>query len=84
VLAKLNAAIVKVLAQPDVKKKINEQGAEVYSETPSSSQPSSGRKREVGQGGERIRRQPGLISPPAGPGPGECLGLRKSMLALTG
>ena len=33
-LAKLNAAIVKVLAQPDVKKKINEQGAEVYSETP--------------------------------------------------
>ena len=34
VLAQLNAAIVKVLAQPDVKKKINEQGAEVYSETP--------------------------------------------------
>ena len=34
VLAKLNAAIVKVLAQPDVKKKINEQGAEDYSETP--------------------------------------------------
>ena len=34
VLAKLNDAIVKVLAQPDVKKKINEQGAEVYSETP--------------------------------------------------
>ena len=34
VLAKLNAAIVKVLGQPDVKKKINEQGAEVYSETP--------------------------------------------------
>ena len=34
VLAKLNAAIVKVLAQPDVKKKINEQGAEVHSETP--------------------------------------------------
>ena len=33
VLAKLNAAIVKVLAQPDVKK-INEQDAEVYSETP--------------------------------------------------
>ena len=28
------SAIVKVLAQPDVKKKINEQGAEVYSETP--------------------------------------------------
>ena len=34
VLAKLNAAIVKVLGQPDVKKKINEQGAEGYSETP--------------------------------------------------
>ncbi len=34
VLAKLNAAIVNVLGQPDVKKKINEQGAEVYSETP--------------------------------------------------
>lgn len=34
VVAKLNAAIVKVLAQPDVKKKIEEQGAEVYSETP--------------------------------------------------
>ena len=34
VLAKLNAAIVKLLAQPDVKKKINEQGAEIYSETP--------------------------------------------------
>ena len=34
VLARLNAALVKVLAQPDVKKKINEQGAETYSETP--------------------------------------------------
>ena len=34
VLAKLNAAIVKLLAQPDVKKKINEQGAGVHSETP--------------------------------------------------
>lgn len=31
---KLNAAIVKVLGQADIKKKINEQGAEVYSETP--------------------------------------------------
>ncbi|MCT9812968.1 tripartite tricarboxylate transporter substrate binding protein [Acidovorax sp. Be4] len=34
IVAKLNAALVKVLAQPDVKKKINDQGAEVYSETP--------------------------------------------------
>ena len=34
VLAKLNAAIGKVLAQPDVNEKINEQGAEGYSETP--------------------------------------------------
>ena len=34
VLAKLNAASVMVLAQPEVKKQINEQGAEVYSETP--------------------------------------------------
>ena len=34
VLAKLNAALVKVLGQADVKKKINEQGAETYSETP--------------------------------------------------
>ena len=34
VLARLDAALVKVLAQPDVKKKINEQGAETYSETP--------------------------------------------------
>ena len=34
VVAKLNTAIVKVLAKADVKKKINEQGAEVYSETP--------------------------------------------------
>ncbi len=34
IVAKLNAAIVKVLAQPDVKKKIKEQGAETYSETP--------------------------------------------------
>ncbi len=34
VLAKLNGAIVKVLAEPEVKKKINEQGAETYSETP--------------------------------------------------
>ena len=33
-MARLNAALVKVLAQPDVKKKINEQGAETYSETP--------------------------------------------------
>ena len=34
VLAKLNAAIVKVLAQPDVKKKIAEQGGDVVAETP--------------------------------------------------
>ncbi|SFC03570.1 Tripartite-type tricarboxylate transporter, receptor component TctC [Polaromonas sp. OV174] len=34
VVSQLNAAIVKVLANPEVKKKINEQGAEVYSETP--------------------------------------------------
>jgi len=34
VVAKLNAAIVKVLAQPEVKKKIAEQGGEVVSETP--------------------------------------------------
>ncbi len=34
VIAKLNAAIVKVLAQPDVRKRISDQGAEVYSETP--------------------------------------------------
>ena len=34
VVAQLNKAIVKVLAQPEVKKKINEQGAETYSETP--------------------------------------------------
>ena len=34
VLNKLNIAIVKVLAKAEVKKKINEQGAEVFSETP--------------------------------------------------
>ncbi len=34
VLATLNKALVKVLGQADVKKKINEQGAETYSETP--------------------------------------------------
>ena len=34
VLARLNSAIVKVLAKPEVKKQINDQGAEVYSETP--------------------------------------------------
>jgi tripartite-type tricarboxylate transporter receptor subunit TctC len=34
VLGKLHAAIVKVLADPEVKKKINDQGAEVYTETP--------------------------------------------------
>ena len=34
VTLKLNAAIVKVLALADVKKRINEQGAEVYTETP--------------------------------------------------
>ena len=34
VLAKLHGAIVKVLAKPDVIKKINEQGAETTSETP--------------------------------------------------
>jgi tripartite-type tricarboxylate transporter receptor subunit TctC len=34
VISKLNTAIVKVLAKADIKKKINEQGAEVYSETP--------------------------------------------------
>jgi tripartite-type tricarboxylate transporter receptor subunit TctC len=33
-ISKLNTAIVKVLGQADVKKKINEQGAEVYSEKP--------------------------------------------------
>jgi tripartite-type tricarboxylate transporter receptor subunit TctC len=34
VITKLNAAIVKVLGQPDVRKRISDQGAEVYSETP--------------------------------------------------
>jgi tripartite-type tricarboxylate transporter receptor subunit TctC len=34
VLAKLNTALVKVLNQAEVKKKINEQGAETTSETP--------------------------------------------------
>jgi tripartite-type tricarboxylate transporter receptor subunit TctC len=34
VITRLNTAIVKVLAQPEVKKKINDQGADVYSETP--------------------------------------------------
>jgi tripartite-type tricarboxylate transporter receptor subunit TctC len=34
VLTKLNTALVKVLNQAEVKKKINEQGAETYSETP--------------------------------------------------
>lgn len=34
IVAKLNAALVKVLAQPETKKKINDQGAEAYSETP--------------------------------------------------
>ena len=34
VISKLNTAIVKVLANPEIKKKINEQGAEVYSEKP--------------------------------------------------
>jgi tripartite-type tricarboxylate transporter receptor subunit TctC len=34
VIGKLNSAIVKVLAQPDVRKRISDQGAEVYSETP--------------------------------------------------
>ena len=34
VLAQLNKALVKVLNQTDVAKKINEQGAETYSETP--------------------------------------------------
>ena len=34
VLAKLNTALVKVLNQADVKKKINDQGAEAMSETP--------------------------------------------------
>ena len=34
VLAKLNTALVKVLNQAEVKKKINEQDAETYSETP--------------------------------------------------
>ncbi|HET8746105.1 MAG TPA: tripartite tricarboxylate transporter substrate binding protein [Ramlibacter sp.] len=34
IVAKLNDALVKVLAQPDVKKKLAEQGAEPYSEKP--------------------------------------------------
>ena len=34
VINKLNAAIVKLLAQADIRKKIGDQGAEVYSETP--------------------------------------------------
>jgi tripartite-type tricarboxylate transporter receptor subunit TctC len=34
VLAKLNGALVKVLADPEVKKKLAEQGAEAYSEKP--------------------------------------------------
>jgi tripartite-type tricarboxylate transporter receptor subunit TctC len=34
VITRLNTAIVKVLAKPDVKKQISDQGAEVYTETP--------------------------------------------------
>lgn len=34
IITTLNNAIVKVLAKPEVKKQINDQGAEVYSETP--------------------------------------------------
>ena len=34
VLATLNAALLKVLSQPDVKKKIAEQGGEPHAETP--------------------------------------------------
>ena len=34
VITRLNTAIAKVLAQPEVKKQINDQGAEVYTETP--------------------------------------------------
>lgn len=34
VIAKLNAAIVKVLGQADIRKRITDQGAEVYRETP--------------------------------------------------
>ncbi len=34
VVTRLNTAIVKVLAQPEVKKKISEQGAEIHSEKP--------------------------------------------------
>ena len=34
VVSRLNATIVKVLAQADIRKKISDQGAEVYSETP--------------------------------------------------
>ena len=34
VITTLNNAIVKVLAKPEIKKQINDQGAEVYSETP--------------------------------------------------
>jgi len=34
IVARLNTALVKVLAQPDVKKKLAEQGAEPYSEKP--------------------------------------------------
>jgi tripartite-type tricarboxylate transporter receptor subunit TctC len=34
VVSKLNAAIVKLLAQPDVKKKLSEQGAEPHGEKP--------------------------------------------------
>ena len=34
VISRLNATIVKVLAQADIRKKISDQGAEVYSETP--------------------------------------------------
>ncbi len=34
IVAQLNKALVKVLAQPDIKKKINEQGAETAGETP--------------------------------------------------
>ena len=61
-LAELNAAIVKVLAQPDVKKKINEQGAEVYSETPE--QFAAFIQAESVKWGRSviIRRQPALIS----------------------
>ena len=69
VLAKLNAELNKILAMPDVKQKFADQGVDPVGGTPRALRRAHrGADREVGQGGEGVRRE-GRVAPRRPPRP---------------